>query len=116
MISSQPNTLRFEIVDEPYMTSYQPKKKKSFERLSVNSEHIKEMFSTRPALKKIRFDELELLQDIRNLVESDAEKFQKIESPTEYRRELRASILPKYIDADFIKNLNDKLFLPFIYF
>ena len=67
--------------------------KSSLERLVFNSERITELLMSRKELKNLRFDELELLRDIRDLVEIDPKKFENIKNPVEFRREIRIKIL-----------------------
>jgi len=52
----------------------------SLERLVYNSENISKLLTTKKELKNLRFDELELLRDIRNLVETDVKKFEHIKN------------------------------------
>ena len=81
----------------------------SLERLVYNSENISKLLTTKKELKNLRFDELELLRDIRNLVETDVKKFEHIKNSLEFRREIRAKILPKYITTEFIRQTREKL-------
>lgn len=83
--------------------------KSSLERLIFNSENIAELLTAKKELKNIRFDELELLRDIRELVETDPQKFENIKKPVEFRREIRAKILSKYITDEFIRLTQEKL-------
>lgn len=85
------------------------KTQSSLERLVNNSEKISRLLTEKKELKNLRFDELELLRDIRNLVETDPKKFENIKNPLEFRREIRAKILSKYITAEFIKQIQEKL-------
>lgn len=102
---------RFTLLNEMANQSGIKKKipKTSLERLIYNSEHLYEILSDNKKLKSLRFEELELLRDIRDLVESEQQKFEKIKHPDAYRRELRAAILPGYITPDLIKNVEEKL-------
>jgi len=83
--------------------------KSSLERLIFNSENISELLTAKEDLKNIRFDELELLRDIRELVETDPKKFENIKKPVEFRREIRAKILSKYITDEFLRLTQEKL-------
>jgi tetratricopeptide (TPR) repeat protein len=83
--------------------------KSSLERLIFNSENISELLKVKTGLKNIRFDELELLRDIRELVDTDPKKFENIKDPVEFRREIRAKILSKYITDEFIRLTQEKL-------
>jgi len=107
--------VRFEIVEEtakpksPKIDKLKRERNSSLSRLIKNSQHITELFSTTKELKKLRFDELEMLRDIRDIVESDPAVFENVEHPTQYRREIRAKILPKYINKEFIRSAHDKI-------
>ncbi|MDZ7377307.1 MAG: tetratricopeptide repeat protein, partial [candidate division KSB1 bacterium] len=57
----------------------------------------------------LRFDELSLLHDIRDMVEADPHRFENIQNPAEFRREIRAKILPHYITPEFIRLTQEKL-------
>jgi len=83
--------------------------KSSLERLVYNSEHISTLLTSRKELKSLRFDEFDLLRDIRDLVETDLKKYEDIKNPLEFRREIRAKILPKYITNEFINLIQEKL-------
>ncbi|UCE04461.1 MAG: hypothetical protein JSW07_12600, partial [bacterium] len=83
--------------------------KSSLERLVYNSENIATLLITKKELKNLRFDELDLLRDIRDLMDTDPKKFENIKNPVEFRRHIRARILPKYITADFIRLVQEKL-------
>jgi hypothetical protein len=83
--------------------------KSSLERLVFNSENISRLLTTKTELKNLRFDELDLLRDIQNLVETDPRKFENIKNPMDFRREIRAKILPKYISHEFIRLTQEKL-------
>jgi len=83
--------------------------KSSLERLVYNSENISKLLTAKRELKNLRFDELELLRDIRELVETDPNKFENIRNSIEFRREIRAKILSKYITAEFIRQTQEKL-------
>lgn len=83
--------------------------KSSLERLVFNSENISELLTMRKELKNLRFDELDLLRDIRDLVESDPQKFENIKNPIEFRREIRAKILSTYLTDEFIRLTQEKL-------
>ncbi len=101
---------RFLIADE----SPPPKKvrrsaKSSLERLIHNSEHFSEILRTNIKLKSLRFDELDLLRDLREIVELKKKEFERITDPAEFRRMIRALILPRYLTAEFIKETEDKL-------
>jgi len=87
----------------------EPKTQSSLERLVNNSENIARLLTTKKELINLRFDELDLLRDIRNLVETDPNKFENIKNPLEFRREIRAKILSKYISAEFIRQTQEKL-------
>jgi len=102
---------RFEIVEKAIKETKLEKKlhKTSLERLIDNSEHIADVLLSRKKLKKLRFDELELLREIRELVETNPNKFDKLKQPSEFRREIRATILPKFIQENFIKDAEEKL-------
>jgi tetratricopeptide (TPR) repeat protein len=102
---------RFEIVEKVIKETRVEKKlpKTSLERLIDNSEHIADIFLSRKKLRKLRFDELELLREIRELVEANPNKFEKLKQPGEFRREIRATILPKFIQNDFVKDAEEKL-------
>jgi len=102
---------RFSFVDEAVRERRKKKKvpKSSLERLLFNSEYLAHLLRNKKKLNSIRFDELELLRDIRNLVESNSEKFNKLNHPEKFRREIRATILPKYITPSFIKSTEEKL-------
>ncbi|OQX94967.1 hypothetical protein B6I21_07890 [candidate division KSB1 bacterium 4572_119] len=102
---------RFTLVDES-ISNLKAKKsapRSSLERLIYNSEHLADVLHSNKKLKSIRFDELELLRDIRELVETNSIKFDKLKKPEEFRREIRATILPRYITGDLIKNIEEKL-------
>ena len=102
---------RFEIVEKVIKETKVEKKlhKTSLERLIENSEHIADVLLSRKKLKNLRFDELELLREIRDLVETNPNKFEKLKQPDEFRREIRATILPKFIQENFIKDAEEKL-------
>jgi len=106
--------IHFEIVDEilesrPDRVKKKSPKQSSFARLIANSEHITKLFFDRKELKYLRFDELDLLKDIREIIEADPAKFEDIKDPSQYRREIRAKILPKYVTKDFIKMVQERL-------
>lgn len=107
---SADSVAQFEFIEQP-----SPRKKReqapktSLERLVYNSENISRLLTTKKELKNLRFDELDLLRDIRNLVETDPQKFENIKNPIEFRREIRAKILPKYISDEFIRSTQEKL-------
>lgn len=82
--------------------------KSSLERLVYNSENISNLLTSKKELKNLRFDDLELLRDIRDLVETDPKKFEHIKNPVEFRREIRTKILPKYITIEFIRLTQEK--------
>ncbi len=102
---------RFEIVEDSARETRIEKEfpKTSLERLIYNSEHIADVLSSRRKLKRLRFDELELLRDIRELVEANPNKFEKLKQPLDFRREIRATILPDFLTNDFIKDTEEKL-------
>lgn len=81
----------------------------SLERLIYNSEHLSEILNNSGKLKSLRFDELELLHEIREAVDLNQQKFEKIKQPENFRREIRATILPKFITANFIRSAEEKL-------
>ncbi len=83
--------------------------KSSLDRLIINSENISKLLTTKKELKNIRFDELDLLRDIREFVEIDPKKFENIKNPVEFRREIRAKILSGYITEEFIRLTQEKL-------
>ncbi len=83
--------------------------KSSLERLIANSENLSKLLTTRKELMTLRFDELSLLHDIRDMVEADPQRFENIQHPAEFRREIRAKILPKYVTPDFIRLTQEKL-------
>ena len=83
--------------------------KSSLERLIINSENISELLTAKKELQNLRFDELDLLRDIRELVENDPKKFENIKNPLVFRREIRAKILPTYITDEFIRLSQEKL-------
>jgi len=103
--------VHFEIVEsEPPRKKGKGKTpKSSLERLVFNSEHISHLLSTKQELKNLRFDELELLRDIRNLVDADPNRFERIDNPVDFRREIRAKILPGYITVEFLRKTREKL-------
>ncbi len=102
---------RFEIIEEPVTKKKATKKipKSSLDRLIYNSKHISEVFTTKSNLSKIRFDELDLLKDIRTVVEDNPKKFEKLKNPEDFRRELRATLLLNYINKQFINDTEEKL-------
>ena len=83
--------------------------KSSLQRLIKNCRHIERLFSKRADLKSLRFNELDLLRDIRELVESDPRQFDAITDPIQFRRQLRASILPKYVTNEYIRQTQEKI-------
>jgi len=101
----------FEIVEDVSRGKKRAKKipKSSLERLVYNSENISKLLTTKKELKNLRFDELNLLRDIRDLVDTDPKKFENIKNPVEFRREIRSRILPKYITKEFIRSTQEKL-------
>jgi tetratricopeptide (TPR) repeat protein len=106
--------IHFEIVDEILETKHSPvenksRKQSSLARLITNSEHITKLFAKRNELMHLRFDELDLLRDIREIIEADPVRFENIKDPSRYKREVRAKILPKYITKDFIRMTQDRL-------
>lgn len=104
------SSTQFEFIEEaPPRKKRQHAPKSSLERLVYNSENISRLLTTKKELKNIRFDELDLLRDIRNLVETDPKKFENIKNPVEFRREIRTKILPKYITHEFIRLTQEKL-------
>lgn len=105
---SQPQ-MRFEIIDEKSTGRKAKPPKSSLERLIYNSENISNLLTDRKELKNLRFDELDLLRDIRDLVEADPNEFESLKNPLEFRREIRAKILPKYITQAFIRVTQEKL-------
>jgi len=109
--ASIPTPARFEIVDD--LTFAKKKHIKvpnsSLERLIFNSENITNVLTSKKELKKLRFDELSLLRDIRELVESNPDKFASLDDPSEFRREIRATVLPIYITTEFIRITQEKL-------
>ncbi|MFZ5519180.1 MAG: tetratricopeptide repeat protein [Candidatus Zhuqueibacterota bacterium] len=102
---------RFEIVDEQTLEKKKLIKvpRSSLERLIYNSENITHVLTSTKELRKLRFDELSLLRDIRELVETNPDKFASIEDPGEFRREIRATVLPQYVTGDFIRITQEKL-------
>ncbi len=106
--------VRFEIVDDS-ASSRQKKgdsrkrKFSSFDRLLNNSQRITKLFTSRSELKKLRFDELDMLRDVRELVEADDLKFEEFKNPSLYRREIRSIILPKYLTNEFVKTCYEKI-------
>ena len=102
---------RFEIVEDVVKKTKVVKKlpKSSLERLINNSEHIADVLSSRKRLHNIKFDELELLRSIRELVEANPNQFEKLKRPEEFRREIRATILPNLVTNDLIKEIEEKL-------
>ncbi len=103
--------VQFEFVSEQTRSKQTEPKvpKSSLERLVFNSERISELLTTKKELKNLRLDELDLLRDIRNLIEIDPQKFESIKNPVEFRREIRVKILPKYITREFIRLTQEKL-------
>jgi len=101
--------MRFEIIDEKISRGRTKPPKSSLERLIYNSENIATLLTSRRELKNLRFDELDLLRDIRDLVEADPNKFESLKNPFEFRREIRAKILPNYITQAFIRMTQEKL-------
>jgi len=100
----------FETVEETYRGKKRDNiPKTSLERLVYNSENISKLLTTKKELINLRFDDLNLLRDIRDLVESDQKKFENIKNPIEFRREIRTKILPKYITDGFIRFTQEKL-------
>lgn len=111
---------QFEIVDEFIKSERdhieKPSKEQgSLRRLIANSEHIKELFTKRNELKHLRFDELDLLRDIRKIVASDPVKFGNIKDPSHYRRAIRSKVLPKYLTPDFIHLIREKILAQFFH-
>lgn len=107
-------TIPFEIVNPGHesQTAYLTNKRRkdnSLKRLILNSERITKLFVTEKELCGIRFDELELLRDLRELIETESQRFDKIENPADFRREIRSSILPRYLTAEFIDKTQKKL-------
>ncbi len=104
-------TARFEFAEELTVVKKRDKKtpRSSLERLVFNSENISTLLTTKKELKNLRFDELDLLRDIRNLVEADPKKFENIKNPGEFRRQIRAKILPRYITDEFIRLTQEKM-------
>ncbi|MBD3288099.1 hypothetical protein GF337_04790 [candidate division KSB1 bacterium] len=105
---------RFEIVDDLFSSRQKrgdSKKRKfsSFDRLLNNSQRITKLFTSRAELKKLRFDELDMLRDLRELVEAADLKFEEFNNPSLYRREIRSRILPKYLTNDFVRSCYDKI-------
>ena len=102
---------RFEIVERVIKETRVEKKfpKSSLDRLIDNSEHIANVLLSKKKLRNLRFDELELLREIRELVEANPNKFEKLKQPREFRREIRATILANFITDDFIKTAEEKL-------
>lgn len=109
--ASIPSPARFEIVDDAAFSKKKHIKvpKSSLERLIYNSENITNVLTSKKELKKLRFDELSLLRDIRELVESNPERFASLDDPMEFRREIRATVLPLYITPEFIRTTQEKL-------
>lgn len=105
---SQP-LMRFEIFDEKTVGKKTKPPKTSLERLIYNSENIAALLTARKELKTLRFDEFDLLRDIRDLVEADPGKFESLKHPAEFRREIRAKILSKYVTPAFIRITQEKL-------
>lgn len=106
--------IQFEIVNTGLdkQVSYSGNKQQrenSLKKLILNSEHITDLFTTKKELQGIRFDELELLRDLRELTESEPKRFEKIKDPTIFRREIRSNILPRYLTKDFIDFTQKKL-------
>lgn len=106
--------VRFEIVDDLVSSRHKrgdSKKRKfsSFDRLLNNSQRITKLFTSRSELKKLRFDELDMLRDLRELVEAADLKFEEFNNPSLYRREIRSRILPNYLTNEFVKICYDKI-------
>ncbi|MBN1155209.1 hypothetical protein JXB12_09860 [candidate division KSB1 bacterium] len=106
--------IQFEIVNSGSEShagylSTRRRRENSLKRLVVNSEHITRLFSVVKELRSIRFDELELLRDLRELVETESQRFDKIKEPAEFRREIRSRMLPRYLSTDFIQMTQKKL-------
>lgn len=103
--------LRFEFINEMLVDRKKAARppKSSLERLIYNSENISHLLASRTELKTLRFDELELLREIRDLVDSDPKKFEHIKNPVEFRRAIRIKVLPKFITREFIRMTQEKL-------
>ncbi len=106
--------VHFQIIDEIFESrteriNRKSLKESSLSRLIVNSERIHQLFSASKELKKLRFPELDLLQDIRELVDAKASIFDGIKDPAQYRRQLRSDLLPKYISTHFIQMTQNKI-------
>lgn len=102
--------VHFEIVDEKhdrFRGAYS--KQTSLSRLITNAEYISQLFSDRKELRQLRFDELDMLRDIREMTESDPSKFDDIKDPSQYRRQIRSQILPKYLTPNFIRLTREKI-------
>ena len=113
------SSVRFQIVDEILnLPKEQVEKntpaKSSFSRLVKNSAHIKKLFSTSDALKKIRFNELNLLKEIREFVDTNPDMYEKISDPSMFRRQIRADVMPRFIDNEFIKTTQRSLLGEFL--
>ncbi|MBN2008182.1 hypothetical protein JW960_02425 [candidate division KSB1 bacterium] len=115
MEATQNASSKLNSVLEQLLTSKQPirsvhsHEKRSLTRLIANSRHIESLLTKRLELKNLRFDELELLHDIRELVEHEPQQFEEINDPALYRRELRSKILPRYITPEFIRQTQEKI-------
>lgn len=109
--ASIPSPAHFEIVDDRALKKKKHIKvpKSSLERLIYNSENITNVLTSKNELKKLRFDELSLLRDIRELVDNNPDQFSSLEDPDEFRREIRARVLPNYITNEFIRSTKEKL-------
>ena len=106
-----PSLVHFELVEEVSAAKRKTAKppKTSLERLIYNSENISNLLTSKKELKNLRFDELDLLRDIRDLVESDPKRFENIKKPIEFRREIRTKVLPEFITREFIRMTQEKL-------
>jgi hypothetical protein len=106
-------------VDEILNTPKEPVEKNkpaksSLSRLVKNSAHIKKLFSTSAALKKIRFNELNLLKEIREFVDANPDMYENISDPSTFRRQIRADVLPRFIDNEFIQTTQRNLLGEFL--
>ncbi|NOZ61440.1 MAG: tetratricopeptide repeat protein [Calditrichaeota bacterium] len=105
------STPRFLIADDasPQKRPRKSTPRTSLDRLIHNSEHFSEILQANPKLKSLRFDELDLLRDLREIVDREKKEFDRIKNPAEFRRMIRVMLLPKYLTPEFVKDAADKL-------
>ena len=83
MEATQNASSKLNSVLEQLLTSKEPIKttlhqeKRSLTRLIANSRQIETLLTKRVELKNLRFDELELLHDIREVVELESQRFEE---------------------------------------